>query len=593
MKADRVARLASLCGGALLVGAIWFSAVRTIHAVKSAEMDATRADAVIAGELMRIPAGPEKLDLLFGDRWILEDESLVGEEPSAEFKSGVPVGTAPVFDEDGWFKVGAISVSGDRSRSSIPLMLLVWILTASVLLSVWIWHWKNVPWGSDLKRLLVVILGLASVGVPLGVWSNIQLTQLSMARVDRAAEALRFPEIYQWLEIRPGGIGQFTSLGFIEFDEERNPVISNLPTASVEEATDDVVKISSLMVLDQVPFVMRDVGRHRLAFVPYSHTHTVVVYTVIACLLAAIACFVLLRFARLEAEPLVMERQVTAWSFLAPSALHLCIFTLGPLAAAGWLSFHRWSLVDIAKPFIGLDNYLTLLKDSEWWRALFNTAVYTMHVPVAMALSLAVALMVHRRIRGIAYIRAIFFLPTITSLVAIAMVWQWMLDSEFGIVNRILGVFGIEAIPWLSSTSTAMPGLMLMAVWLVVGYQMVLFLAGLSAIPESLYDAARIDGANAWQRFVNVTLPGLKHTIFFVFVTSVIGSFQVFGAVFVMTQGGPLHSTDVAVFHIYLEAWEFLRFGKASAMSWVLFAVIFAVTMVQFKLLERRAEEAA
>jgi multiple sugar transport system permease protein len=134
---------------------------------------------------------------------------------------------------------------------------------------------------------------------------------------------------------------------------------------------------------------------------------------------------------------------------------------------------------------------------------------------------------------------------------------------------------------------------MLMAVWLVVGYQMVLFQAGLAAIPHELYDAARIDGAGPWRRFFHVTLPGLRHTLFFVLVTSVIGSFQIFGAVYVMTEGGPLHATDVAVFHIYEEAWEFFRFGNAAAMSWILFAIIFLVTWLHFRVLERRVEEAA
>lgn len=165
-----------------------------------------------------------------------------------------------------------------------------------------------------------------------------------------------------------------------------------------------------------------------------------------------------------------------------------------------------------------------------------------------------------------------------------------MLNDQYGLINWALAQVGIDPVPWLTSPRTALPAIMLMSVWLVVGYQMVLFLAGLAAIPEDLYDAARIDGAGPWRRFLHVTLPGLRHTLFFVLVTSVIGSFQVFGAVYVMTEGGPLNSTDVAVFHIYREAWEYLRFGNAAAMSWVLFALIFAVTWLHFRFLERRAE---
>lgn len=167
-----------------------------------------------------------------------------------------------------------------------------------------------------------------------------------------------------------------------------------------------------------------------------------------------------------------------------------------------------------------------------------------------------------------------------------------MFNAEYGLLNAILAWVGLGPVPWLDSPSTALPALMLMSVWMVVGYQMVLFQAGLAAIPENLYDAARIDGAGAWSRFWHVTLPGLRHTLFFVLVTSVIGSFQVFGAVYVMTEGGPLGATDVAVYHIYEEAWEFFRFGRAAAMSWILFAIIFGLTWLQFRGLDRDGDPA-
>jgi ABC-type sugar transport system permease subunit len=295
----------------------------------------------------------------------------------------------------------------------------------------------------------------------------------------------------------------------------------------------------------------------------------------------------------LALHPRALRRNLVAWSFLAPSMLHLLVFTLGPLVFAAWLSLHRWSLIDVARPFIGLANYVRLLGDGLFWNAMRNTAVFTLHVPVSMAVALGLALVVHRRVRGVIFLRASLFLPTITSLVAIAMVWQWMLHDEYGLINWALSVFGLSPVPWLSSPQTALLSIMIMATWMVVGYQMVLFQAGLSTIPRELYDAARIDGAGAFSRFVHVTLPGLRHTLFFVLITSVIGSFQVFGAVYVMTEGGPLRSTDVVVFHIYREAWEFLRFGDAAAMSWILFAIIFAVTWLQFRLLEQRVEVGA
>ncbi len=234
-----------------------------------------------------------------------------------------------------------------------------------------------------------------------------------------------------------------------------------------------------------------------------------------------------------------------------------------------------------------MGNYVALLGDASFWRALGNTAVLTLHVPVAMALALGFALLVHRRTRGLVLVRAALFLPSITSLVAIAIVWQWILNADYGILNWLLGLVGIAPVRWLTSPRTALLSIMILSVWLVVGYQMVLFQAGLAAIPEELYEAARIDGAGVWRRFWHITLPGLRHTLFFVLVTSVIGSFQIFGAVYVMTEGGPLGATDVAVYHIYKEAWEFLRFGNAAAQSWVLFAVIFVVTWMHFRLLER------
>jgi len=163
-----------------------------------------------------------------------------------------------------------------------------------------------------------------------------------------------------------------------------------------------------------------------------------------------------------------------------------------------------------------------------------------------------------------------------------------MYDPNFGIFNWFLGLVGLGPYQWLNSPSTDLLALIIMAVWVSIGFQMVIFLAGLQAIPSELYEAAMIDGAGAWRRFWNITLPMLKPTTFFVLVTSIIGSFQVFTFVYVMTEGGPLHATDVIVYHIYQNAWQFLRMGYASAMSWVLFAVIFVITLIQFRFLGRR-----
>ncbi len=237
---------------------------------------------------------------------------------------------------------------------------------------------------------------------------------------------------------------------------------------------------------------------------------------------------------------------------------------------------------------MGLGHYIELAGDGLFWNAAKNTAIYALYVPLTMACALGVAILLNRRIKGVALLRAIFFLPYITSFVAISIVWQWMYDPNFGIFNWVLGLFGLGPFPWLNSPSTALMALIILAVWIHIGFQMIIFLAGLQAIPNELYEAAMIDGAGPWRRFWRITLPMLKPTTFFVLVTSIIGSFQVFTFVYVMTEGGPLHATDVIVYHIYQNAWQFLRMGYASAMSWVLFAVIFVITLIQFRLLGRR-----
>ena len=292
--------------------------------------------------------------------------------------------------------------------------------------------------------------------------------------------------------------------------------------------------------------------------------------------------------ARTAARPLQFREASSAWVFLAPSLAHLLVFSLGPIVFSLWLSFHEWDLLSPDRPFVGLSNYRALAADPEFLRSLRNTAIYVLFVPIGMAVALAIALLLNRRIPGVRALRAIFFLPYITSFVAISLVWRWMFQPDIGLLNGVLARIGLPAQPWLSSPATALPSLMLMSIWMYAGYMMIIFLAGLQSIPESLYESARIDGANAWQRFRHITLPMLQPTTLFVLVTMVIFMFQVFTAVYVMTEGGPLHATDVIVYHIYRNAWEYLRMGYASAMAWVLFAIVFVITLAQFRFLGSR-----
>ena len=310
--------------------------------------------------------------------------------------------------------------------------------------------------------------------------------------------------------------------------------------------------------------------------------------------LLAVAALVLIASLVLYFRAQGRERRITgtAIGFLAPSILHLTVFIFTPIIFAAYLSVHRWDVVIPDKPFLGLGNFQEMLADPSFWNALKNTLLYTLNVPLAMAISLTVAMMMNRRLRGVAFLRALYFLPSVTSFVAIALVWMWIYHPTFGVANFVLGAVGLSPLQWLNSTSTAMISVIMFSIWLSLGYQMVIFLAGLQGIPEELYDAARIDGANSWQRFRRVTLPMLKPTTFFILVTSFISSFQVFTSIYVMTAGGPVRSTDVIVYHIYQAAWEQLRMGYASAMAWVLFVIIMIATWLQFRLIGAKADYA-
>ncbi|MBI3786983.1 MAG: extracellular solute-binding protein [Ignavibacteriales bacterium] len=280
----------------------------------------------------------------------------------------------------------------------------------------------------------------------------------------------------------------------------------------------------------------------------------------------------------------------TAISFLAPSIFHLIVFVFTPILFAAYLSLHRWDIVVPEKPFVGLDNFKEMLSDDTFWNALKNTFLYSLNVPLGMIVSLVVAMMVNRKVKGIAFLRMLYFLPSVTSFVAIALVWMWIYHPTFGLANFVLGTLGLGQSQWLNSTNTAMISIIIFSIWLGIGYQMVIFLAGLQGIPGELYDAAHIDGANNWKKFWRITLPLLKPTTFFILVTSLISSFQVFTSIYIMTAGGPVRSTDVLVYHIYQSAWEQLRMGYASAMSWVLFVIIMIATWIQFKLIGNDVE---
>lgn len=293
--------------------------------------------------------------------------------------------------------------------------------------------------------------------------------------------------------------------------------------------------------------------------------------------------------ARNRHRPMHLRQVLAGYSFIAPAGLHLLLFSLGPILFALYISFHAWGVLTLETPFVGLANYEEALTSRDLWNSLKNTAIYSLHVPLGMAVSLGLALLLNRsKLPGLGLFRTIFYLPSITSFVAIAIVWQWIYNPDFGLFNYGLSLLGIDKQPWLHDPRTALPSLMLMAIWIQAGYQMVIYLAGLQNIPAYLYEAAIIDGAGPWQRFRRITLPMLQPTTFFILVTSMIGSFQVFTQIYVMTEGGPLQATEVIVYYIYKNAWDYLRMGYASAISFVLFVIIMLLTLAQFRLLGRR-----
>jgi len=267
--------------------------------------------------------------------------------------------------------------------------------------------------------------------------------------------------------------------------------------------------------------------------------------------------------------------------FLGPNLIGFLIFTLWPVIMTFILSLNSYDILTPMK-FVGLQNYRDLFQDEVFLKVFKNTWVYTLTtVPIGVTLSLFLAIALDKSDRGIRFFRGAYFIPVISSMVSIGVVWQWLYNPEFGLINNLLAKIGIDGPMWLTSDKTAMIALIIVAVWKNLGYNMLIFLAGLQSIERNYYEAAEIDGAGWWQQFRNITVPLLTPTTFFVLVMAFIGSFQVFDLVMMMTQGGPGRATSVVVHYLYQNAFKFFKMGYASAMAYVLFAVILAVTGVQ------------
>jgi multiple sugar transport system permease protein len=290
------------------------------------------------------------------------------------------------------------------------------------------------------------------------------------------------------------------------------------------------------------------------------------------------------------------------YAFIAPATVYLAVFSLLPVLLAGYMSLHRWHLLKPDKPFIGFANYTTLFADPFFRNAVWNSLIYVVFsVPLGVITSLVVALLVSRPLRGVGVFRTLFYIPGICSQVALSMVWIWILLPETGLinfcagqVNQLLmaaGIVDAACIPtsthFLKTPGWAMAALVAMSLWIGLGPRMIIFVAGLQNIPETLYEAAALDGCTKWKRFWYVTLPQLAPTTLFVTVTTTIAAFQLFTPVYVMTKGGPQRTTDVVLYHIYKEAWQKFELGTASAQSYVLLGMILVVAVVQLRIMRR------
>ncbi len=265
--------------------------------------------------------------------------------------------------------------------------------------------------------------------------------------------------------------------------------------------------------------------------------------------------------------------------FTLPAVIGIFIFIIIPICCSFALSFTNWDLLNEIS-FVGLDNYKSIIKDVGFLQVLINTVVYATATTIfAVIIPLLIAACINSKIKGSELFKTIYFLPFITPAVVIAIVWAWIFDPNIGLMNTILNTHYI----WLFSTKLAMPVLIFVSVWKLIGYNVVLFLTGFSTIDKSVYEASKIDGATAYQTFFDITVPLLKPTIYFVTTVTAISSFQIFDLIYVMTQGGPNDSTNVIVYSIYKYAFEYFDIGKSCALAYILFAIIFILVILQKK----------
>jgi len=277
------------------------------------------------------------------------------------------------------------------------------------------------------------------------------------------------------------------------------------------------------------------------------------------------------------------QESIIAWLFILPTLIGLGIFVFGALIYSLYISFTRWDMLTPAR-WVGLDNYLYIFRDPYFVQCMYNTLYFVvLIVPLGIVIALAMAMLLNQKVKGLSFFRAAYYTPSITSTIAIGLVWLWIFNPDQGVINSLLSSLGVTNLPrWLESVVWAKPALSIMRIWQVSGYYMIMYLAGLQSIPDSLYEAAEIDGANFWQKTKYITIPMLSNTTFFVTIMLFIEVFNLFEAIYVMTEGRPGGSTNTILYYIYTEAFESYRMGYASALAWVLFAILFVFTLARF-----------
>jgi multiple sugar transport system permease protein len=280
----------------------------------------------------------------------------------------------------------------------------------------------------------------------------------------------------------------------------------------------------------------------------------------------------------------------SAYLFILPGVLVFSVFTFVAFVFAIWLTFHRWSIIEPEKPYVGTQNYEDLLADERFGQAIFNTVYFTgASVPLTMGIGLVLAMLLNQAIHGRALLRTAFYLPVITPFVVAAIIWKWLYNGDFGLFNYYLLQTGLidQPLLWLSSKNLAMPAVILMTVWAGVGFSMVVYLAGLQAIPEELYESSMLDGAGVLSRLWHITIPLLRPSTLFLAVLGIIGSLQVFTQIFVMTSGGPVNRTTTMVYYIYTWGFKYYDLGYASTLALALFLMLLVFSIVQLRLIRQ------